>query len=102
MSKSFKAILLEAFLELDGLRTPPTLATLAECSYTVIARRPDLMAEELTENAKQFKAADKVWLNYWRINPIKAFTNKATKQATWSSIDSQQRFVANFDIREQD
>ncbi|MCO4790205.1 DEAD/DEAH box helicase, partial [Vibrio cholerae] len=102
MSKSFKAILLEALLELDGLRTPPTLAALAECSYTVLARRPDIMAEDLTENAKQFKAADKDWLNYWRNNPIKAFTNKATKQATWFAIDSQQRFVANFDIREQD
>lgn len=102
MTKSFKAILLEALLELDGLRTPPTLAALAERSYLVFARQPDLMAQELTEKAKQFKPTDKGWLKYWQENPIKAFTNNRTKTPTWFTIDDQQRFVASFNIRHQD
>ncbi|MGL5290413.1 MAG: DEAD/DEAH box helicase family protein, partial [Vibrionaceae bacterium] len=94
----FKAILLEALLELDGLREPPTLAALAERSHAVLSRRPDLMAQELTQAAKQFKATDQGWLTYWKENPIKAFTKANKKTPAWFYIDDQQRFVATFAI----
>ncbi|MBW0280658.1 DEAD/DEAH box helicase family protein [Shewanella xiamenensis] len=102
MTKSFKAILLEALLELDGLRNPPTLAALAERSHAVFCRRPDLMAQELTQAAKQFKAQDKGWLTYWKDNPIKAFTKANSKTPPWFQIGAKQRFVATFVIDEAD
>ncbi|MGL5335514.1 MAG: DEAD/DEAH box helicase family protein [Enterovibrio sp.] len=102
MAKSFKAILLEALLELDGFRDPPTLAALAERSHAVLSRRPDLMAQELTEVAKQFKANDQGWLTYWKENPIRAFTNANKKTQAWFRVDDSQRFVTTFKINEAD
>ncbi|HHS3345535.1 TPA: DEAD/DEAH box helicase family protein [Vibrio cholerae] len=100
MSKSFKAILLEALLELDGLRQPPTLSALAERSHHVLSRRPQLMAQELTESAKQFQASDQGWLKYWLANPINAFTKPNNKSAPWFTINDQ-KFVATFAIKDQ-
>lgn len=102
MTKSFKAILLEALLELDGLRNPPTLAALAERSYAVLSRRPDLMALELTEAVKQFNAKDQGWLSYWKDNPIRAFTKENSKTQAWFRIDDKQRFAVTFEIKEAD
>ncbi|MEJ8857188.1 DEAD/DEAH box helicase family protein [Variovorax robiniae] len=41
LTKSFKMVLLEALLELDGLISPPTVADLADRSWEVIHRRKD-------------------------------------------------------------
>ncbi len=41
MSRSFKMILLETFLELDGFINPPKLESLAEKSWQNLKRRPD-------------------------------------------------------------
>ena len=75
MIKSFKMILLEAFLELDGFSTPPTEQALAEHSWHILHRRPDLVTRDLSEKNQTLTADSKAWLKYWQGNPIKAFTS---------------------------
>ncbi|MBF4257199.1 DEAD/DEAH box helicase [Vibrio anguillarum] len=97
MSKCFKAVLLEALLELDGLRKPPTLNELAIQSHKVLSRRPDLMRRDLTEQAKQFSATGSEWLNYWNRNPVKAFTSPDSSGHAWFKVDNH-RFLPTFAV----
>lgn len=102
MTKCFKAILLEALLELDGFFHPPTLSSLAQKSHQVLARRPDLMAKDLPKNMQNCKEDDNAWLKYWKTNPIKAFTenNNATGINTqWFKIEND-HFVPTFHIEQ--
>lgn len=74
MSKSFKMILLEAFLELDGLRTPPSLSAIAERSWTVLHRRPQLVSDLATAVQNLPDGRGVQWQRYWRENPVNAWT----------------------------
>lgn len=49
MTKCFKPILLEAFIELDGFNKPPALETLAERSWYILKSYPALFTNELSE-----------------------------------------------------
>ncbi|WP_319781868.1 DEAD/DEAH box helicase family protein [Oceanisphaera sp. IT1-181] len=75
LTKSFKIILLQALLELDGLRTPPTLQALAEQSRYVLERHPDLLQLDLPAAQQAMNAESKTWLTYWKNNPIKFSSN---------------------------
>lgn len=97
MSKCFKAILLEALLELDGLMTPPTLDTLVERSHKVLSRRPDLRDSELPEKAKAYTATDKGWLSYWKGNPIKAYIEPNTSGEQWFKVENN-HFMPTFSV----
>lgn len=97
MTKCFKAVLLEALLELDGLRIPPTLGELAIQSHKVLLRRPDLRQRDLTDQAKKFKSTDQGWLSYWNRNPVKAFTNSDSTGNAWFKIEDA-HFVPTFEI----
>ena len=73
MTKSFKMVLLEALLEVDGLRQPVVLEELAQRSRGVLDRRRPLLAD-LPAEVRTIAAADPTWLRYWRDNPVKAWT----------------------------
>ncbi len=73
MTKSFKMVLLEAWLELDGLIAPPTLADLAQRSWDVLHRRPSLLGDLPEAIAQLPDGLDERWLRYWRDNPINAW-----------------------------
>ena len=64
MTKSFKVILLQAFLELDGFRTPPSLASLSKQSYIVLKRHPDLFKKDLPERYHSEDGQSREWLKY--------------------------------------
>ncbi len=101
MTKSFKAILLLAFLELDGFTTAPSTKTLAIKSGQILSRRPDLKAQELPNSIKQHAVESKDWHNYWLNNPIKAFTKIQKKQTqAWFNITNG-IFTANFNVQPQ-
>lgn len=72
MTKSFKMILLEAFQELDGWQTPPTLPALADRSWQILHRRPTLLSEVPNAEVGKFQA-------YWRKNPVGAWLGENTK-----------------------
>lgn len=73
MTRSFRMVLLEALLELDGLKQPVPLQALAQRSRGVLERRRPLLAD-LPEEVRTVDAADPVWTRYWRDNPVKAWT----------------------------
>ncbi|MBK1887307.1 MULTISPECIES: DUF3427 domain-containing protein [unclassified Marinobacter] len=84
MTKSFKMVLLEAFQELDGWRSPPELAALASQSLKVLQRRRSLLGElpgEMRENPEP-----KAWQAYWRRNPVRAWIGENTKTAGFFKI----------------
>jgi superfamily II DNA or RNA helicase/SOS-response transcriptional repressor LexA len=73
MTKSFKMVLLEALLEVEGLRRPVALDALAQHSRGVLDRRRPLLAD-LPAELRTIAGADPAWLRYWRDNPVKAWT----------------------------
>lgn len=73
MNKSFKAVLLEAWLELDGLAQPVPEQALAIRSREVLERRRSLLAD-LEPAQRGLSPEDSQWLTYWRANPVHAWT----------------------------
>lgn len=73
MTKSFKMVLLEAWLELDGPVSPPTLRDLAHRSWDVLHRRPGLLGDLPQAIARLPGGHDDKWLRYWRDNPVNAW-----------------------------
>jgi superfamily II DNA or RNA helicase/SAM-dependent methyltransferase/SOS-response transcriptional repressor LexA len=73
MTKCFKMVMLEAFLELDGLTSPPSLTALSDRSWAVLLRRPKLMADvpEAMRGMTDGHALE--WQRYWRTNPVNAW-----------------------------
>jgi len=73
MTRSFKMVLLEALLELDGLRQAVPLDTLAQRSRSVLDRRRPLLAD-LPDDVRALAATNAAWARYWRANPVNAWT----------------------------
>lgn len=73
MTKSYKMILLEAFQELDGWKTTPTLEALAERSWQVMQRRRGFLADLPEVQRKLSDGNNATWLRYWQKNPIDAW-----------------------------
>ena len=73
MTKSFKLVLLEAWLELDGLVSPPTVADLAQRSWEVLHRRPGLLSDLPDPIAQLPDGRSDEWVRYWLYNPINAW-----------------------------
>ena len=73
MTRSFKMVLLEALLELDGLQQAVPLDTLAQRSRSVLERRRPLLAD-LPDDVRALTATDLAWERYWRVNPVNAWT----------------------------
>ncbi|MCV2366966.1 DUF3427 domain-containing protein [Roseateles oligotrophus] len=102
MSLSYKMVLLEAMLELDGWQTPPTLAALAERSWQVLHRRPPLLAD-LPDNIRALADGGAVqWQRYWRDNPVNAWVGgnlrNAEKAAAASFHLLDDRFRCRFEV----
>lgn len=70
MTKSFKAILYKAFLQLDGLHEPVALSELAVLSRQLLERHPLDMKQELAASVLEAKADSRSWLAYWNKNPV--------------------------------
>lgn len=83
--KSFKLVLLEALIELDGFTTPPSIATLAMKSFDVLQRRRVLLndlPDKFREVSEISLDQTNVWLKYWSKNPIDAWVGANTSTAT--------------------
>ncbi|PCK30187.1 DEAD/DEAH box helicase family protein [Pseudoalteromonas piscicida] len=114
MTKCFKAVLLEAFVQLDGITSPPTLRALADRSYDVLMHYPQLRKLDIAEKDRSKTKGSKAWFNYWFENPINAFTEAkktAHKRKThhWFSIEQaanqpveEAQFKLNLTVKTQD
>ena len=96
MTKSFKAILLEAFIALDGFSSAPTLEALAEKSRQLLDRYPRIKVNDLAETVKDAKPTDRSWLTYWRNNPVNALAG-----SEWFS-EEDGAFISSITVQEDD
>lgn len=80
MNKSFKAITLESWLEMDGLRQAVPLQALAVHARNVMDRRRPLLSD-LDADMRTKSSSDSAWQHYWLDNPIKALTGGNLKNA---------------------
>jgi len=72
MTKSFKMVLVKAFQELNGWIKPPMVADLAQKSWEVLERYPNLRGD-IPQKFNQARPEPKVWETYWRSNPVNAW-----------------------------
>jgi superfamily II DNA or RNA helicase len=102
MSKCFKAILLEAFIELDGLSTAPSIDTLCVKSWQVFKRYPKLWTQDVKSDLQQVDAQSTQWRKYWLDNPITFLCkqDKSDKQSWFMVKDG--GLHANVDIAAED
>lgn len=106
MVKSYKMVLLEALLELDGFTHPQTKNALAIRSGEILLRRPPLMAKDLPERFQDL--ADILdnkfgqWLTYWSSNPVNAFVGGNNNQgAIFFGLEAD-RLKPNFELAAKD
>ncbi|MGL5294226.1 MAG: DEAD/DEAH box helicase family protein [Aeromonas sp.] len=99
LAKSFKLILLQAWLALDGLRQPPTLTALAQHSRYLFERHPALLTLDVPAAQQQLAADSRAWLTYWKNNPIKHSSGGQTgaKADYWFEVRDD-RFYPRFSV----
>ena len=82
MSKCYKMVTLEAWLEADALQDGLGVSELAQRSHAIMARSPELLRDlEGVTDFPDVHAPDmRRFTTYWRINPIAAWTRGPGKQ----------------------
>lgn len=100
MTKSFKAVLLESFLALDGFIIPPTIGDLAREARRVFRRRRRFISDLHADVRDIDNVSDEAWLRYWETNPINAWVggNLQGDARVWFEIQ-EGRFVPKFDVK---
>ncbi len=107
MARSYKMVLLEALLELDGFIHAQTTRDLAIRSGEILLRRPPLMAKDLPERFQNLADALATrlgqWLTYWNSNPVNAFIggNKKQDSKRFFGLDAD-RLKPNFELAVED
>lgn len=99
MTKSFKMVLLEALLEIDGWRNPSTLAAIAGRSWEVLQRRRQLLMDLPDDMRLLQSGAEAAWDAYWHRNPVNAWiggNRKSPKNSFFSVTDD--RLVPAFTV----
>lgn len=106
MTKSYKMVLLEALLELDGFVHPRTIRELAVRSGEILLRRPPLMEKDLPERfqnlADALASKSGQWLTYWKSNPVNAFIGGNQKQGELFFRLEGDRLTPNFELAVED
>ena len=83
LEKSFKLVLMETFLALNGFVSPPTLSTLATRSWSTLKRRVQLTADlpqEYFTSINHDPKIEKSWISYWKRNPVHAWLGRHSAQ----------------------
>jgi len=83
--KSYKIVLLEALMELDGFQKAVDTLQLATSSFGIIRRRRALIAdlpEHFKESDRLEGSAINAWHTHWKSNPINAWTGGNKKVAS--------------------
>ncbi|EGN75489.1 DNA/RNA helicase, superfamily II [Idiomarina sp. A28L] len=102
MSKCFKAILLQAFVDLGGFANTAgsmhgvRLGELAARSWEILHRYPKALNRDLGPNERSLNAESVEWLRYWQKNPIAAYSSQnKDKSEAWFKTEGD-RFIPNF------
>ena len=105
MSKSFKMVTIEALLEADALSTGLPVGEVAERAHRILARNPELFVdlESVKELPDPRRPDPKVWVGYWRKNPIAAWIGEGKRQPgrAWFRVEND-RFVPRIPVSKGD
>jgi SOS-response transcriptional repressor LexA len=85
LNKSYKIVLLEALMELDGFQKGVDITELAVTSFNLIQRRRALLLDLPDHFRAVHRLDDKTtnrWLSHWKSNPINAWTGGNKKDAS--------------------
>ncbi|WP_113907666.1 DEAD/DEAH box helicase family protein [Aliidiomarina celeris] len=100
MTKCFKAILLQAFVELEGFANKTDgvdIGDLAKRSWEILHRYPNAAAKDLAQKEQKLKPESNAWVAYWKGNPIKAYTSENKKEGLWFVLE-RARMLPNFSV----
>ena len=103
MTKSFKMVLLETFLNFDGFRKPLTTRELAEAGHKCLMRKPALhqdVPDKFLKPEEWTHTLSREWHSYWRANPINAWIggNRKDAKAYFRTDDGSLRFVQEIPV----
>jgi superfamily II DNA or RNA helicase/HKD family nuclease/SOS-response transcriptional repressor LexA len=101
MTRSYKMILLEALLELNGLITAPTVKALCERSWEVYQRRPGLQHELSEEMRGLPNGSATTWQRYWQDNPVNAWVGGNRKSGSGYFQVVNDLFRPKFEVAEE-
>lgn len=101
MTRSFKAVLLQSMLDLDGFRQPPTLDALAMQALAVFRRRRHFIGDIRKDLQDLDHVKPSKWVTYWRGNPINAWIggNRSGDAKPWFELE-EGRFKPTFTVDE--
>ena len=101
LNKSFKMVALQALLDLDGMHTGASVAAIADSSYAILSRSPELMADldgsdELPDPAH---VSPEAWRAYWERWPLRHWVGdgKHAKSQPWFRL-ANGRFEPRFSV----
>lgn len=91
LEKSFKLVLIETFLDLNGFSEPPEVTTLSVRSWHTLKRRhqftsdlPEAFLTSISDDAK----SEKAWISYWKGNPVRAWLGRnSAKRPRFFALD---------------
>ncbi|GAC08916.1 DUF3427 domain-containing protein [Paraglaciecola chathamensis] len=100
LTKSFKLVLLEAMLELEGFTNPTPLDSLAVRSFQIFKRHP-LLQVDIPDEFRNKTEIDRVkWARYWRNNPVNAWIGgNSNATASFFAVEDNE-FQTLFEIAE--
>jgi len=105
LNKSFKLVLLEALVELEGFVDHPDIKTLALKSYEVLQRRRALLVDlpkKYTTHRELPEGRIDAWTQYWKANPINAWTGGNTPGRNAFFSDADGLFTFNTQVAAED
>lgn len=99
LEKSFKMVLLEAMIELEGVRTGVALDALATRSHQLIARSAELFRdiEDVKELPDPRNPDKRAWAAYWRKNPVRAWAGTQAAPKRWFAANDE-RLVSRLPV----
>jgi len=103
LNKSFKLVLLEALMELDGFTSPPTTVALALKSFEVLQRRRILLGDlpdKFREISEIPEGEEKSWHKYWSDNPINAWIGGNSAKANTHFRVKESSFLFKYSVVE--
>jgi superfamily II DNA or RNA helicase/diadenosine tetraphosphate (Ap4A) HIT family hydrolase/SOS-response transcriptional repressor LexA len=89
MTKCFKMVTLEVLIERDALASGLQVSELAMRAHAFLRRSPELLADvpEQMRAVPEGESAESRWLDYWKKNPVAAWTTKKREGRVWFRVE---------------
>ncbi len=94
LTRSYKLLTLRALVDAEALESGLTVSRIAQDAWAILQRSPELLAE-VPEDQRLPDPPDEAglrrWVQYWRSNPIAAWTGSSPRGRAWFRLDEEDR-----------